>query len=129
MLTDPLPKAERGAVLIVEDDHDIRVTLRAVLESEGYPVHTAKHGKDAIELLERLPVKPRLIVIDLMMPIMDGWQLAQLLKSNASLAALPIAIQSAFGAVDVPSGAIAILRKPVDIDQLLALVDKHCSPP
>jgi CheY-like chemotaxis protein len=129
MLTDPLPRATKGAVLVVEDDHDIRVTLRAVIEGEGYPVYTASNGQEAIALLESLAEKPRLIVLDLMMPVMDGWQFARLLKSNATLAALPVAVQSAFGsAVSPPSGAVAILKKPIDIQQLIGLIDQHCGP-
>jgi CheY-like chemotaxis protein len=113
-------------ILVVEDDHDVRVTLRAVLEEEGYVVFTAPHGKDALLVLERERERPGLILLDLMMPIMDGWQFAAMLKANAALAAIPFAISSAFPKHDPPSQAVAILSKPVDLDALLALVRRFC---
>ncbi|MCU1282934.1 MAG: response regulator, partial [bacterium] len=62
-------------ILIVEDEHDARVLLRAVLEDAGYVVHSAANGRDAVELLSSVDPKPRLMIVDLNMPVMDGWQL------------------------------------------------------
>jgi two-component system, OmpR family, response regulator CpxR len=118
--------ARKGPVLVVEDDHDVRVTLRSVLEDEGYEVWTATNGRDALELLKTSTHNPALAVIDLMMPLMDGWELIEILKRAGTLAALPVIVQSAFVDRDPPSGIRAFLKKPVDIDALIELVDKHC---
>lgn len=114
--------------MVVEDDHDIRVTLRALLEAEGYTVLSAGNGKDALDILESSADKPGLVLIDLMMPIMDGWQLVALMKADATLAGIPFAIQSAYADHHPPSGAVAIMKKPVDVDRLLALVRRYCCP-
>jgi CheY-like chemotaxis protein len=114
-------------ILVVEDDHDVRVTLRAVLEEEGYAVFTATNGRDALDLLEREEPRPGLILLDLMMPIMDGWQFAALLKANATLAAIPFAVASAVARYEAPSRAIAILNKPLDLDALLELAQRYCA--
>jgi CheY-like chemotaxis protein len=114
-------------ILVVEDDHDVRVTLRAVLEEEGFAVITATNGRDALELLEREREHPGLILLDLMMPIMDGWQFAALLKAHATLAAIPFVVSSAVPRHDPPSQAIAILPKPLDLDALLELAQRYCA--
>jgi CheY-like chemotaxis protein len=115
-----------GAVLIVEDDYEIRITLRAILEEVGYAVETAANGREALALLQKESIAPGLILLDLMMPIMNGWEFADLLKSSAALAAIPFVVQSAFCDTRPPSGAVAVLSKPIDLDALLTLVDRHC---
>ena len=116
----------RPPVLVVEDDHDVRVTLRGVLEDEGYEVMTAANGKDALALLEHADPKPALILLDLMMPIMDGWQLVETLRAQELFAAIPFIVHSAFVDLGLPDGASAVLRKPIDVDNVVALVNKHC---
>ena len=117
--------ALKGPILLVEDDHDVRVTVRSILEDEGYEVWTATNGRSAIELLQNAPLKPVLALVDLMMPIMDGWELIALLKKTGVLAELPVIVQSAFFDRDPPSGITAFLKKPVDVDALLELVSKN----
>jgi two-component system response regulator CpxR len=120
------PVCTKGPILIVEDDHEVRVTLRSTLEDEGYEVWTATNGRDALGLLKDTSRKPVLAVVDLMMPIMDGWELIELLKRTGMLAARPVIVQSAFVDRDPPSGVTAFLKKPVDLDALIELVNRQC---
>jgi CheY-like chemotaxis protein len=116
----------KGPILVVEDDHDVRVTLRSVLEDEGYEVITATNGRDALELLAKAERPPRLALVDLMMPVMDGYELLAILKQTGALARLPVVVQSAFQDRDPPSGIHAFLKKPIDVDALLELARSHC---
>jgi CheY-like chemotaxis protein len=121
LAANPDPK---GAILFVEDDHDLRVLVRMLLESRGYPVYTAANGSEAIDLLGQIPM-PRLVVADLQMPIMDGWEFVRRLQGQSTLATLPVVIQSSEDRTP-PGGVAAVMRKPVDVAALLAVVARHC---
>jgi two-component system response regulator AdeR len=121
--SDALPQP---LVLVVEDDHDTRVLLRATLEGAGYVVVTAANGRDAMLRLAELPSPPRLLLIDLRMPVMDGWELLASLRQDARWAAIPIGVQSANVDITLPQGISFVLGKPVDVAALLALVRHHC---
>lgn len=112
-------------VLVVDDDPDIRETLRFVLEDAGYPVYLAENGKEALDLLTDVSPPPGLILLDLMMPIMSGDEMLRALKTVHALAAIPVAIVTASGA-RMPDNASSMLRKPVDLDALLRVVAKNC---
>ncbi len=114
--------------MIVEDDYDSRKTLRHILESEGYEVLSAWNGQHALDMLARATKQPRLALVDLMMPVMDGWAFIAILAQSGVLANLPVVVQSAFspGDREPPSGIQALLKKPIDVEALLALVRKHC---
>lgn len=116
----------KGSVLLVEDDHDIRVAVRSILEEEGYEVFTAAHGREAIALLNRATTTlPRLVLIDLKMPVMDGWELISLLKDDPRLSALPLVVLT--GLDQQPPGPItAFLRKPLEQNSLLAMARHYC---
>jgi CheY-like chemotaxis protein len=114
-------------VLVVEDDDNIRETVRQILELEGYAVHTAENGKRAIEILETLTY-PCLILLDLMMPVMNGWEFLEARSKNAVMAALPVIVVSAVADQARDSGATEIMRKPPDIDSLLETVAHHFRP-
>lgn len=114
-------------MLVVEDDHDARVLIREALEDAGYEVHTATNGRDALAIAESLSPPPRLILVDLRMPVMDGWDLIARLKSTASLAAIPVGVQTAEVDRTLPGGVSFVLGKPIDIDALMTLVRHHCS--
>ena len=113
-------------VLVVEDDHDTRVLLRATLETAGFVVVTAANGRDAMARLAELPSPPRLVLLDLHMPVMDGWELLDSLRQQHRWAHIPIGVQSANLDVTLPDGVSFVLGKPVDVDALLALVRHHC---
>jgi DNA-binding response OmpR family regulator len=121
MSTEPTPAAE---ILLIEDDRDVREAIAEVLEQEGYAVAVAKNGMDALELLgvEARPL-PAVILLDLMMPVMDGWQFSALQQKNARWASIPVVILSADSHVGEKAESLhaaAYLRKPIDLDQLLA---------
>lgn len=113
-------------ILVVEDDHDTRVLLRATLEQAGYVVETAANGRDAIARLKAMPTPPCLLIVDLLMPVMDGFELIGFVRKDPRLAAVPIGIQSANVDTTLPGGVAFVLPKPVDVDALLAFVRHHC---
>src|SRR5579862_5399193 len=81
-------------VLVVEDDPDIREALCMLLEDEGYTVYSAENGRMAACLLSSQP-PPSLVITDLMMPIMDGWELVDRLRQNDRLSSVPVVVISA----------------------------------
>jgi CheY-like chemotaxis protein len=112
-------------VLVVEDDADIREALAVTLQSGGYQVGAAANGKEALEQLRRGP-QADLIVLDLMMPVMDGWQFRKEQQHDPRLAAIPVVIVSADGSVQQKASAIGAegyVKKPVDPQVLLKTVE------
>ena len=117
-----------ATVLIVEDDNDTREMLGRFLELEGYTVETAENGKRALERLGS-GVGACVILLDLMMPVMDGWQFRQEQIRDASLADIPVIVVSAAGRERLEKiHANAYLSKPVDLDELLGCVTQFCRP-
>ena len=122
-----------GLVIIVEDDQSIREVLQMAIEFEGYKVRTASNGEKAFSLLKKIKV-PCLILTDLMMPGMDGYEFIELASQTHTIAAIPIVIVSAApntSAVKVmsESGKIkGLVKKPVDLDYLMKIVHQHCGP-
>jgi CheY-like chemotaxis protein len=117
-----------GSILVVEDDVDIRDALTLVLQGEGYQVDSAANGREALDHL-RQGSRANLIVLDLMMPIMDGWQFRQEQERDPDLAAIPVMIVSGDGNVKQQAtniGAIDYARKPIDLDLFVGLVGRHC---
>jgi CheY-like chemotaxis protein len=121
---------EQRKVLIVEDDPDIRASFRAVLEKEGYAVDDAAHGRAALDLLQGGGCNPAVIVCDLEVPVMDGWQLRKELRANPRLSRIPLIMASAVtlvGRLRARLAAAAYLRKPVDLRELLRIVARLAS--
>jgi two-component system response regulator CpxR len=114
----------RAPVLIVEDDADIRELLSSVLALEGYPVVTAADGAEGLEQLRA--AHPALVLLDLMMPSMDGWEFRRLQMMDPTLAEVPTVILSGDGRLEAKAASLgtAFLRKPVDLDELLSVVAK-----
>lgn len=114
-------------ILVVDDDPDIRETLAELLQEEGYAVTSAAHGAEALSALRTDP-RPGLILLDLMMPIMDGWQFRAEQKKDPELASIPVVVISATGRDEFVSslGAAQFLKKPINLEQLLAAVEQHC---
>jgi CheY-like chemotaxis protein len=107
--------------LIVEDDFDIRDTLSQILEEEGYEVVGTANGREAMEWLTQHPA-PRLILLDLMMPVMNGWQFRAEQSQRPELACIPVIIISADASVQEKAAKLdtaGFLRKPIQLDQLL----------
>jgi CheY-like chemotaxis protein len=118
-------------ILLVEDDCDIREMLVQALASEGYSTLEAANGQEALDILERQDVHPCLVLLDLMMPVLNGWGfLKALKKENADiLASLPVYIVSAAGENEgeAERQASGFMKKPVDLDQLFKIVESYCS--
>jgi CheY-like chemotaxis protein len=113
-------------VLVVEDDSDIQQTLQLVLEEEGYSVVTADNGLEALNVLES-GLDPCAALVDLMMPVMSGWELIEKMRGSAALAGIPVIVVTAAGEQQgSPEGIAHLLRKPVKLDQLLALLADTC---
>lgn len=113
----------RDNILLVEDDEAIRETLRLALELEGYTVVTATNGKEGIDTLSRMP-RPFLILLDLMMPVMDGWGFVSSLEAIRKLKGIPVVVVTAFSDNAKSIKANQVIKKPVDLDELSQVV-KH----
>lgn len=109
-------------VLVVEDDVELREVLTEVLTDAGYRVASLSNGRDALRSLKRRKHPPGLILLDLMMPVMDGWEFLEEKSRHKELAGIPVVVLSAFPARNVP--AQAVLRKPIDLLRLNATVEK-----
>jgi CheY-like chemotaxis protein len=104
-------------ILIVEDDQPIREMMKTLLEIEGYQVMTASNGREGIECLKRSP--PAIVLLDMMMPVMNGWDFLDALRGNPTTAAIPVVIVSAYGEIAKSVRPTAIVPKPVQLDTLL----------
>lgn len=111
-------------ILIVEDDADLRSVEAEVLGSEGFQVRTASDGLEALDAIHTTGT-PALILLDLRMPRLNGWDLAARLRANETLRKVPIIVVAAHYAIAEEAasiGARAWLHKPVSIDHLLSVV-------
>jgi CheY-like chemotaxis protein len=111
-----------GPLLIVEDEGAIRETLTEIVAKDGREIVTASDGQEALERLTEVP-RPCLILLDLMMPRMNGWEFLQRKSADPSLADIPTIVLSGSHR---PAGAMHQLAKPLDVERLLALVDQYC---
>ncbi|WP_248362465.1 response regulator [Anaeromyxobacter oryzae] len=116
----------RGRVLVVEDEPDIRESEAEVLESEGYEVSTAGDGVEALRRAHE--AIPKVILLDLMMPTMDGWQFREAQLRDPDLAPIPVIVVSA---IPPPTGVnpAAHITKPFDLTQLLDTVERVAATP
>jgi CheY-like chemotaxis protein len=116
--------AGAGYILVVDDDEDIRLTLQQILEDEGYPSLIAANGLEALNIIHREPALPRLVLLDLMMPIMDGARFQAKLAEDPGLASVPVVVISAgstpYRQAGVP--AAGYLTKPVDLRTLMGTI-------
>jgi CheY-like chemotaxis protein len=113
-------------VLIVEDDADLREMMAQLLTLEGFHAAAVANGRDALEYLSRGD-RPHVILLDLMMPVMDGWEFRRRQQGDPALADVPVIVLSALDqsrAADLDG--VAFLKKPLDFDRLLELVRQHC---
>lgn len=122
-----IPKEdEKPVVLIVDDSEDIRVIFSFFIEQAGCVPQTASNGREALHWLRNHP-KPRLILLDLMMPVMDGWQTEQELAKDPELSYIPTVIVTAFPEkMDRLERSLEVVQKPGDIPKLKELVTKYC---
>jgi CheY-like chemotaxis protein len=115
----------RGPVLVVDDDADIREILEIALGANGYSVVTAVSGADCLAKL-RGPIRPRVILLDMMMPEVNGWQVCEALAADPALSRIPVVVLT--GNVQIPSDTLGVevfLHKPIDLARLLEAVAKY----
>ena len=114
----------RGVVLIVEDEEESRETLRELLELEGLPVQTAANGREGLEALAKLDGRMCVMLLDLFMPVMDGWQVIDQLKADGRLASTQVVIITS-APYRAPAG-LPVFQKPLDLDKVMNEVQRLC---
>jgi len=122
------PRSHHRAVLVVDDDEDIRLVISDVLELSGYRAVTAGDGEDALMLMARDP-EVGLVLLDMMMPGVDGWEFRRRQLQDPTLARVPVVILSGAGGTEKIAhelGADGFLSKPVMKAQLLEMVKRYC---
>ena len=118
-------------VLVVEDDSDLRESLSQALRDHGFAVTPASNGQQALELL-RSGTRPAVILLDLMMPVLNGWELRDALREDPILSEIPQLVISAYmdeaeqHVLALPPGDC--IRKPFPMRVLLDAVERHCAP-
>ena len=121
----------RESVLIIEDDAEIREMLSSLLAEEGFAVSTAPDGRAALDQLRNAARPPELIVLDLMMPTMDGYQFREAQVADPKLRHIPVVVLTALSPGETARRAIdaaRILHKPIDLTELLDVVERVRSP-
>jgi CheY-like chemotaxis protein len=117
-------------IVIVDDDADTREAIRTLLEDQGYRTAEASDGHEALAMVQQPRFKAALLLLDLMMPTMDGWQLRARLRADPDLAAIPIVIMTAHSAMlralVNAEPQTPVMRKPLDFDRLLEIVATYC---
>ncbi|HVV16873.1 MAG TPA: response regulator [Polyangia bacterium] len=115
-----------GHILVVDDDDDARAGVVEILEHAQFQVRAARNGREALAELEA-GLRPNLILLDLNMPVMDGWEFARLAAADPALADIPICmISGAERSVGIPPQVVAVLRKPLEMTRLLSVVYQYC---
>ena len=129
MLADGVPfgavSGRNVNVLVVDDQEVIRDTLQTALDDEGFTVETAANGREALDILERW--KPCVILLDLTMPVMDGWAFRAEQKRSGST--VPVVLLSAAGELSGHQRALdaaAVIAKPFDIDRVISTIEGVC---
>lgn len=114
-------------ILVVEDDDDVRQSVGNALEDEGYRVDSAANGLEALNRLRHRGLRPDLILLDLTMPVMDGWAFRVEQLKDADLAAIPVIVFTAHGIpreVAQQLNAAGFIAKPVRLEALLSAVER-----
>lgn len=126
MLAEPRPE-----ILVVDDDESIRDTLVDVLSAEGFRVATAGNAAVAVDRI-RSGAMPNLMLLDLMMPVLSGWEFLVMAEQDEVLGSVPVVVLSAMtapmGSPNAPGGVKACVRKPVHLDELLSVVSRYAVP-
>lgn len=121
--------SDEKKILIVEDDLDLREALSEVLRDEGYSVAMAADGREALDHLRRQS-RPSLILLDLTMPVMNGWQFRAEQRQDPALSGIPVVVLSAgdYRAEQMRQlGVTDYIRKPIELKHLLRTIERYCS--
>jgi CheY-like chemotaxis protein len=116
----------RHTVLVVEDEVELCEIMCQALELSGYAVIGARDGKDALDKVDGID-SLCLVILDLLMPEMNGWEFVEQLRKRARFTAVPIIVHSS-AAGPAPATVARVLKKPVPFDGLLAAVREYCRP-
>jgi len=112
-------------VLVVEDEADLREMIRDGLELNGYAVVTAEDGQDALDKIGGIETVC-LVILDLLMPVMNGWDFVAMMRQRPELASIPVVVHTSAPG-PVPAGVTRVLQKPVMFDRLLSMVREYCA--
>lgn len=115
-------------ILVIEDDQYIRESIEMILESEGYHFISADNGKVALEKLCTMSELPSLILLDLMMPVMDGFQFRKELEKDSHLNKIPVVVMSADGQINNKQkqvDCVHYLKKPLELDDVVNSVQQY----
>jgi CheY-like chemotaxis protein len=120
-----LPVASAGEILVVDDDQEVREAICDVLSDEGYVVAAACNGAEALNVLRQAAAPPSLIVLDLTMPVMDGFEFLERRRMDVGLSAIPVVVVSATidSRIDLPG--VVVVRKPIELESLLAIIARQ----
>jgi CheY-like chemotaxis protein len=114
-------------VLVVDDDQSLRESMSKLLDSRGYSVLQAENGQEALRVLKTTPRFPRLVVLDMAMPVMDGRRFLKVRDEDPILRDIPVVVVSGSEQSEEPlAGIDAWLCKPVDVSDLIEIIDQHC---
>jgi len=114
------------SVLVIEDDQAIRRTMKDVLEIQGFKVFLAADGKEGADQLASIAPEPCVILLDLMMPVMNGWQFLDFQRNNPKFKDIPVVICSAYAESAKAVNPSAFVPKPVQFSALLGAVKAFC---
>jgi CheY-like chemotaxis protein len=121
-------KQHRATLLLVENNPDVRGALTEILESEDYRVLTAVNGQDALRVLAGMERVPDLVLLDLVMPVMDGHAFIEHLRRTGALALTRVLVLTAHPTMPMPEGVAGRLAKPVKLEMLLDAIAVHSAP-
>ena len=110
-------------ILVVDDAEDMRAIVVSILESHGYRVHEAENGRDAMAWLRDASLPPALVLLDLEMPVMDGWEFLHRLRRSARWSEIPVLVMSGVDDMRLPRG-VPSLPKPSTAQALTRAVDR-----
>ena len=118
-------------ILIIEDDADLREALVEALRDEGYEAAGAMHGREALDRLRRETVRPCLILLDLTMPVMNGWQFRAEQSRDSALSGIPVVVLSA--GINLAQQMVDLeirdyVQKPIRLPDLLETIHRYCGP-
>jgi CheY-like chemotaxis protein len=117
-----------NTILLAEDDLEIRDVVQDLLEEIGCDVIPARTGKQALDFLSNDPRSPPdMVILDLMMPLVTGWQVLEVIQRDPALAGVPVVVLTA-ATQDRPSGVAALLQKPFQVDHLLETIQRLLEP-
>jgi CheY-like chemotaxis protein len=113
-----------GPVLIVDDDEGIRESLEDILRDRGYEVASAANGKDALAFVRAAARKPAVVLLDLMMPVMDGWQVLEALEREALVPRERVVVITAQRDARIPDG-VETIKKPMSAASVIAAIERR----